>query len=410
MTARAGTTSLVAAVPDAARRPFLLLAVFALLGAADGLWLSLMHVDLEVGRGALSQVCHRFSSTGCAVTAGRYGDLYGIPVATFGFAGCLAIAVLAVIAHRRRERWEDPYRSTLVVLAFVAVAASIAMAVVSFVEDAFCPFCVLWYALNLVVAWLAWQCRDRELGVRDTLDDAIATPALVAALVFAGALFGTNSYLHAMKAELEAERDRVVVPAIAAEMLAQTPRPIDVADAPSKGPADAEVTFVEFGDFECPFCRKLFLGLEYYAQSAGRSTRVVFAHYPLDSACNPHVDRRHPHACLAAYAGECAHQQERFWEYAQLLFDHQDALDRDDLIAYAIEIGLDQAAFARCIDAPETRAKIERDIQLGTEIEITGTPTFFVNGYRWVGALPPTILAGVVEALLAGDPDQGVVQ
>jgi len=405
LTVSAAATSLVAAVPQATRRPFPLLILFALLGAADGLYLSLIHVDLEVGRGALSQVCHRFSSTGCAVTAGRFGDLYGIPVATFGFAGCLAIAVLAAIAFRRRERWEDPYRSTIVVLSFFAVAASITMAVFSVVEGAFCPFCVVWYLLNLAMAWVAWQCRDRELGVRDTLDDAIASPALVAALVFAGALFGTNTYLRAMKADLEAERDRVVIPAIAAEMLTQTPRTLDVAGAPSKGPEDAEVTFVEFGDFECPFCRKLFLGLEYYAQTSGHSTRIVFAHYPLDSACNPHVDRRHPHACLAAFASECAHQQDRFWDYAQVLFDHQDALDRDDLLGYADQLGLDRAAFGTCLDAPATRAKVQADIELGTAVEITGTPTFFTNGYKWVGALPPTILAGVVEALLAGDPE-----
>jgi protein-disulfide isomerase/uncharacterized membrane protein len=389
-------------VPEAARRPFLLLVLFALLGAADGLYLSFVHVDLEVGRGALSQVCHRFSSTGCNVTAGRFGDLYGIPVATYGLAGSLAIAVLAAVAWRRRERWEDPYRSTLVVLATIAVAASVVMAIFSFLEGAFCPFCVAWYFINVGIAWLAWRCRDAALGVRDTLDDSIGTPALLAALVFGATLFGTTAMMRTQKAELEAERDAVVIPAIAAELLAQRPQTVEVPDAPSKGPADAEVTFVEFGDFECPYCRKLFFGLEHYAQTSGHTTRIVFAHYPLDSACNPDVERRHPNACLAAFASECARQQDKFWEYAEKLFDNQSALQRDDLLGYATELGLDTPSFTTCLDAPATRDKIRADLELGAALGITGTPTFFTNGYKWTGALPPSILAGVVEAVIAG--------
>jgi protein-disulfide isomerase/uncharacterized membrane protein len=395
-------------VPQAARRPFLLLVLLALLGAADGLYLSFVHVDLEVGRGAMSQVCHRFSSTGCNVTAGRFGDLYGIPVATFGLAGSLAIAVLGLIAWRRRERWEDPYRSTLVVLAAITVAASFTMAVFSVLEDAFCPFCVAWYFINIGLAWLAWRCRDRELGVRDTIDDSIGMPALVAALVFGATLYGTTALMRAQKVGLEAERDAVVIPAIASELLAQTPQRVEVPDAPSKGPEDAEVTFVEFGDFECPYCRKLFFGLEHYAQTSGHTVRVVFAHYPLDSACNPHVERRHPHACLAAFASECARQQDKFWEYAEKLFDNQSALERDDLLGYATELTLDKAAFTTCIDAPATREKIRADLELGMDLGITGTPTFFTNGYKWTGALPPSILAGVVEALLAAPAGSGV--
>jgi protein-disulfide isomerase/uncharacterized membrane protein len=393
-------------LPDAVRRPFLLLVLVALVGVADGAYLSLVHVDLEVGRGAMSQVCHVFSETGCRVTAGRFGQLYGIPVATFGLAGSLAIAVLGVVAWRRRERWEDPYRSTIVLLAFVAIAVSMLMATFSFVEGAFCPFCVAWYGVNAVLAWLAWRCRDRALGIRDTIDDSIGTPALVAALVFGASLYGTTAVLRAQKTALEKERDAVVIPAITEEILAQTPQRFEVPDAPSKGPGDAEVTFVEFGDFECPFCRKLFFGLEHYAQTGGRSVRIVFAHYPLDSACNPNVERRHPHACIAAFAGECARQQDKFWEYAETLFDNQSALERDDLLGYAKEHGLDVAAFTKCIDANATKKKIQADIELGNEVGITGTPTFFTNGYKWTGALPPSILAGMIEGIL----DQGAAQ
>jgi protein-disulfide isomerase/uncharacterized membrane protein len=406
LTVRACATSLVPAVTAAVRRPFLWLVLVALLGAADGLYLSIVHVDMEVGFESMSQVCHRFSSTGCRVTGGRFGDLYGIPVATFGFAGSLAIAILGAVAWRRRERWEDPYRSTIAVLASIALLASLTMAVFSFVEGAFCPFCVLWYGINAVLAWLAWRCRDRELGVRDTLDDSIGTPAVIAALVFGATIYGTTALMRLQRVAVEAERDAIAIPEVAKELLAQTPVRFEVPDAPSKGPEDAEVTFVEFGDFECPFCRKLFFGLEHYAQTSGRTVRIVFAHYPLDSACNPHVERRHPQACIAAYAGECARQQDKFWEYAEKLFDNQSALQRDDLLGYATELGLDVPTFTTCIDAPATRDKIRADLELGMELGITGTPTFFTNGYKRTGALPPSILAGVVDVLLAQGTSQ----
>ncbi|HET6582899.1 MAG TPA: thioredoxin domain-containing protein [Nannocystaceae bacterium] len=406
MTAPTRATSLVAAGPDAARRPFLLLVLLALFGAADGAYLSYVHLDLVSGLGEVSQVCHRFSETGCRVTAGRFGSIYGIPIATYGLAGSLAIAVLGVVAFFRRKRWEDPYRSTIVVLAAIALVASLTMAILSSVEKAFCPFCVAWYFVDLALAWAAWRCRDRELGMRDTLDDSIGTPALVAALVFGATLYGVTALMGAKKVELEAERDAALIPPLAAELLAQTPQEVDVPDAPSKGPEDAEVTFVEFGDFECPFCRKLYMSLEYYAQTSGRTTRVVFVNYPLDATCNPEANSLHPHACMAAFAGECARQQDRFWEYAQALFEHQDALERDDLLGYAKELSLDVAAFTTCLDAPATKAKIRSDIDVGGRVQITGTPTFFVNGYKWTGALPPSILAGIIDQMLAQGASQ----
>lgn len=379
----------------------LVLLVLALLGAADGLYLTIVHLDYEVGRPGMATICHALSSTGCTVTAGRFGDFAGIPVATIGMGGALATAVLAAIAWFRRERWEDPYRSGALVLALLSVLASLTMAVLSSIEGAWCPFCVLWYALNFGQAAAAWAIRDRHLGVRDALDDMLGMPALVAAAVFAATIgIGTPWYRNA-KAELERERDAVLIPMFVQEVLDQQPVRFELVDAPSRGPADAEVVIVEFGDFECPFCRKLWLAVEQYAASGRRSVRVQFAHFPLDSSCNRHVDKLHPQACNAAVAAECARRQDKFFELGEVMFAHQQSLAREQLREYAATAGLDVAAFDKCMVDPTALERVKQDISRGVELEISGTPTFFINGYRMTGALPPQVLEGVIEGLLA---------
>ncbi len=386
---------------EPAPRPWLPLFVVALLGVADGLYLTLVHLDYEVGRAGLASACHQFSSTGCSVTAGRFGDLVGIPVATLGMAGALAIAVLTAAAWRRRDRWEDPYRAGIVVLASIALVVSLAMGVFSVMESAWCPFCVAWYGINAAQLWLALRIRDRALAWRDVLDDALGLPSVVAAGVFALTVVGTMSWYGRQRAALEQERDAAIIPALVAELRQTPPLEVGVPDAPRRGPADAEVVLVEFGDFQCPHCRKLFLGIEEYLATTGRRVAVEFAHFPLDKSCNPRVDTRHEHACAAAVAGECARRQDRFWELAAVLFEHQDDLEREQLRGYAGEVGLDVAAFDRCMVDPTAADKVALDAELGMAYGITGTPTFFINGYKWTGAMPPQVLAGVIEGLLA---------
>jgi protein-disulfide isomerase/uncharacterized membrane protein len=383
----------------------LVLAVLiALLGVADGVFLSIVHLDYEVGRKGLSTTCQAFSATGCSVTAGRFGDIAGVPVATIGAAGALATAVVAAIAWSRRARYEDPFRQALWALAASSVAASLVMATISLSEGSWCPFCVAWYGINAALAWLAWKIRDPHTRWADTIDDTLGAPAIVAALVFATAIVPTMMWYGRRKVELQAERDAEIVPMLVAELKKTPPRDLPLAGAPAKGPDDAEVVLVEFGDFECSHCARLFETLSEYTATTDRRVKVIFAHYPIGAACNPDVQDLHKHACAAATAAECASQQGKFWEYAGQLFANQADLEDDDLGDYATKVGLDITAYEACLRDPATAARIAQDIRLGGEIEITGTPTFFVNGYKVPGALSPTALAKVIDGLLADAP------
>ena len=128
----------------------LLVVILAVAGMADGVYLSLVHVDYELGKPTeLAKVCSQLAPAGCLVTTGRFGSLLGIPVALWGLGGAAATAVVAGVAFVHRRERHDPWRGTTFALGAASVLASITMAMLSSLEGSYCPFCVLWYGINL---------------------------------------------------------------------------------------------------------------------------------------------------------------------------------------------------------------------------------------------------------------------
>ncbi|WP_164704577.1 Na+/H+ antiporter NhaA [Blastococcus litoris] len=169
--------------------------------------------------------------------------------------------------------------------------------------------------------------------------------------------------------------------------------PVDPAVDHVRGPVDAPLTLVEYGDMECPFCGRATGVVSELRGRFGDDLRYVFRHLPLVEL--------HPHAQLAAEAVEAAGAQGMFWEMHDKLFAHQDALEATDLLDYASALGLDLERFAREL-GDGTHAPHVRDDVAGAEASgVEGTPTFFVNGVRHTGRAGTDELAA---ALLATDP------
>jgi len=144
------------------------------------------------------------------------------------------------------------------------------------------------------------------------------------------------------------------------------------------GPDNAPVTLVEYGDFECPYCGMAHPIVQAAQRELGSQLRFVFRHFPLAEA--------HPHARLAAQAAEAAGAQGRFWEMHDMLFEHQDALDMEDIVGYAKSLGLDTARFAHDLESGTYAKKARDDFRSGVRSGVNGTPTFFVNGTRYDGS------------------------
>jgi len=142
-----------------------------------------------------------------------------------------------------------------------------------------------------------------------------------------------------------------------------------------RGPHDAPVTLVEYGDFQCPHCRRAAPIVEELAQRFPDQLRIVFRHFPLSEV--------HPLARAAAEASEAAAAQGRFWEMERLLFQRQPEFERQHLLEYASELGLDVKRVARELDDERYAGRIDADVLSGVRSGVNGTPTFFLNRRRF---------------------------
>src|SRR5829696_2153382 len=158
-----------------------------------------------------------------------------------------------------------------------------------------------------------------------------------------------------------------------------------------RGPKDAPVTLVKYGDYECPYCAEAHPLLKELQERAGEQVRFVFRHFPLDST--------HPRARRAAQAAEAAASQGRFWEMHDLLYERQDELGEEDLMRYAAELGLDLRQFEEDLTNDDHAGRIDEDRLGGDRAGVRGTPAFFVNGVRYKGPMDlDGLLAAVEEA------------
>ena len=160
---------------------------------------------------------------------------------------------------------------------------------------------------------------------------------------------------------------------------------------PWKGGKNAKVTIIEFSDFQCPFCTRVNPALKGVMDKYGDKVKIYFMHQPLPF---------HKDAPLAAEASLAANEQGKFWEYHDLLFANQKALKREDLEKYAQDLGLNMGKFKSALDQGKFQAKVKADQDAGRAAGANGTPTFFINGKKLVGAQPqPAFEAKIDEAL-----------
>lgn len=152
--------------------------------------------------------------------------------------------------------------------------------------------------------------------------------------------------------------------------------PVDESDH-RRGPQDAPVTLVEYGDYECPSCLMAYPIIKEVQEQMGDRLQFVFRNFPLKEA--------HPHAAHAAEIAEAAADQGKFWEMHDILYENQEALDDESLLEYAEAIGLDVERVMRALEGREYARRVREDFRSGVKSGVNGTPTFFINGERYDG-------------------------
>ena len=161
-----------------------------------------------------------------------------------------------------------------------------------------------------------------------------------------------------------------------------------------QGPTTASVTLVEYGDYECPYCRAAVAIVQELQRLLPDQLRFVFRHFPLENL--------HPHARRAAEAAEAAGAQGKFFEMHAALFEHQTALEDEDLMRYAAELNLDIARFRADLDAHTHASRVREDFRSGVRSGVRGTPTFYLDTDRYDGVVG---VRQLIAAIRESHPD-----
>ncbi len=173
---------------------------------------------------------------------------------------------------------------------------------------------------------------------------------------------------------------------------------VDIAGSYVRGPRDAEVMVVEFADYECPYCEKVNPYMQQLRKEYGDKVAIVFKDFPLPM---------HHKAQKAAEAARCAGEQGEFWKYHDVLFNSGGALGVPQLKEHARVLKLDGERFDQCLDNGEMAAVVKKDLEEGKSLGLTGTPSFFVNGHFFSGAVDYGLVKQMVEQQLAVNAKSG---
>jgi Na+/H+ antiporter NhaA len=325
---------------------------------------------------------------------------------------------LAISPNERLQRLLHPWTSYLIVPVFALANIGIAIDH-GLIEDALTSPVTLGIFFAYVVGKPAGIFAASWLATRSGLRLPVTWPGLAAAGVVAGIGFTVTLLISTLAfggRELEEAKLGVLAAAVGAALLgwlvfriiallppevmtrqfARTAEsivdlvaPVDPERDHIRGDDDAPVTLVEYGDFECPNCGQAEPVVRELLNDFGHDLRYVFRHLPLSDV--------HPRALLAAEAAEAAHDQGAFWEMHDLLFEHQDALEPRQLVAYARELGLDVDRFMNQLRRHEQAGRIASDVDDADLSGVSGTPTFFVNGIRHQGAYDIDTLTAAVR-------------
>jgi protein-disulfide isomerase len=285
-----------------------------------------------------------------------------------------------------------------------------------------CVFCLTLDAVNIaalvLTAWCVKTSPKRLLArvpelLRSELRGLVIPTAAIAVSTLGLALIGHTHLKAVLEAEARAAvlapsgssssatRDRDDEPAASRKL--PTKRwdvSVDDDDA-SIGPKDARVTLVEFGDFQCGYCKKLEGALSAVRRNFSDRVRLVFKHFPMDPRCNRIVhNQKHEYSCDAAVSAECARRQGKFWPLHDLLYENQTRLKPGEIERLATTIGLDLQTFTTCTKDPSALEAVLHDTDEGGRLNVSGTPRTFINGRLFAGALSEELLTFVIRVEL----------
>jgi protein-disulfide isomerase/rhodanese-related sulfurtransferase len=325
--------------------------------------------------------------TGCdEVRASRFAFWGGIPTPAFGVAMYGALVALLLVEPFLAQHSSGLLRKLAFGISAVGVVISLYLtSLEAFAIHAWCAWCVAQQiAIAIVFVLLAIEIgkpapEDPALTHRGAVQNTVV---FVVALVIAVPAFAWLSHHSAAEVKKQLDANSTEGPPDLSRLIRS--------DSHAIGPADAPVTVVEFGDFQCPSCVIAEATNQEIRRRFPKQVRFVFHQFPLA--------KFHQFAQKAAEAAECADDQGKFWQMHDRMYQAYGELAVVQLKYYAQDIGLDTAKFNSCLDSGAKAQRVQQDVDDGKAVQVTATPTFYINQQKHVGGLVMQEFAATVNA------------
>lgn len=393
--------------------------LLAFLGLLISLVALYEHIIYSSGLATGPSFCNLSQHINCeAVNASEWSTFLGVPIAAYGvfFYTAILVALVFTVVSQRVSK-----RAVVAVIFLGSSVASITSLILfgisEFLIGALCLLCIGLYLINFLLCGFLWRVcyRGRVVeGLQEGAECLIRFPmllfrrsdarglswmaALVLGIIAVGSLYLPGLvYWAAVYAQLNyqlfdttASVDPVLVWRQEPQISIESKSGGAFGDY-DKGDPAAPVQIVEFADFECPGCRRLYAGLHELLERHSGGYHLIFRNYPLDNECNPNIKQEfHKNACLAAFFTRCAGEQGRFWEAFDLVFtdpiisgDSASAVVREFFLTKGAEsLSLDKVALEECLSSNRYMEKIQSDIKAGDDIGLEATPSVWINGKR----------------------------
>ena len=401
--------------------------VVMLVGAGIGVLMTWHHEQFLYGEveGDLMG-CESNEEVNCdVVNASEYSEFLGVPIAAWGFATYLTIAVIAILAWRGRRDG--------IPLLFLAGVATVLYAIFLYYISKsqlgyVCLWCIRLYIVNGLLMALALGLKGwrkpwptpATWGIAVGVFVALSVVAIAGARMVRASLLGEGGGVE-LSVELatpdeepdgkgkvyEADPEGDCPPRTLT-ITTEDGNDVEITLPPTmpwRGNPDASVVVIDLNDLECGYCKRVSLQLaKVYAAYEDRVLFVSLS-YPMDPACNPGVNnKRHRDACNATRAQVCAGRQDKFWAFHKLAFKNAHELDADALRLYADTVGVDLAQYDQCLADPSSHQQVYDEASIGKTLEVHGTPRMYINGKLYRGGRSAEQIARQIEIALGAAP------
>ncbi len=352
--------------------------ICSLIALGFHFYLSFRSYSLSVDSAEESTVCYISESLNCdnALTS-SYSAFAGIPLSDWGFATHLIIALLSLVLLMGWVEKAAPFWFSLFCFSFISAGASLVMIGISvFFLNFFCPFCIILYLLSFIVFIVAFFSAKANLSLSSVKEPRVLVSCLAVWVLASLLLHLIFMNSHDIKSA-EKTVKRNVMDWISAPIKSSGEKPLLTVGPPKE---ESVITITEFADFLCSFCRKSHYLLK-KLKSSNPNIRLEYFSFPLDECKSKRA------SCVLTRAVYCADKQSRGWNMHDLVFEHQkEFISLNDnkqavqkLQKLSAHLNLDWERWSECIESSVAFEITEKQITAGKNVNITGTPSLFVN-------------------------------